>query len=201
LKIPKKIETIKRHIERTDGARRISRHLDLDGNASKSFNVFISGLRKVISLEVIMGLVVALTAFVSCTEDKAEPEKIQQESMSEKSVPEVNIISIDELKEKFLGKEGVVLIDNRPAFKHQNEGHFEGSVNLTYFKKGDHTNVMTLELLEKHAKKTDIIVFYCSGAMRAHNAALAAIEWGYDPQKIFWYKGGWREWKAKGNDV
>jgi len=144
-------------------------------------------MKKMVSETVFVFLIIVVMVLaVSCKEEK------------EQSQLTVNIVNIDEVREKYIGLNGVIFIDNRPKSKHENEGHIEGSINLPYFDKGDATNVMTKELLEKHAKKTDTIVFYCSGAMRAHNAALAAIEWGYDPQKIFWYKGGWREWKNQG---
>lgn len=151
-------------------------------------------LKKIISV----ALAVSVLFISSCPANSgktSEKEKMVEPEIKKAEQVEVNIVDMATVKEKYLGKEGVVFIDNRPKLKHEEEGRIEGSVNLPYFKKGHDTNIMTKELLLQHAKKSDIIIFYCSGMVRAYHASLAAIEWGYDPDKVFWYKGGWNEWK------
>jgi 3-mercaptopyruvate sulfurtransferase SseA len=154
--------------------------------------------RKMMKRVLLSALFMAVFLISSCPSNIGETsgnEKTESSSAKKTALPEVNIVDIATIKEKYLGKEGVVFIDNRPELKHEKEGRIEDSVNLPYFKKGHNTNVMTKELLLQHAKKSDIIIFYCSGMVRAYHASLAAIEWGYDPDKIFWYKNGWNEWK------
>lgn len=88
-------------------------------------------------------------------------------------------------------QEDVVLIDNRPPemFK---AGHLPNAISMTYFEPGSAQNRMKKDMLDPHKGKK--IIFYCSGTNRAYHAALKAMEWDISAH-IFWFKGGWNEWK------
>ncbi|MGM0596471.1 MAG: rhodanese-like domain-containing protein [Myxococcota bacterium] len=127
--------------------------------------------------------------FSACSKQtqREEPGAAKKTVSEKDSEHKIQIIDTATLKKDFLGKPEVVLIDNRPPHKFKQLGHLPGAVNLPWFKQGHPTNVMTKELLSKHARgKT--IVFYCTGAMRAWHAAKAALKWGVPPEKIYWYK-------------
>lgn len=102
---------------------------------------------------------------------------------------------IDIVQAKKLLEEGAVFIDNRPEKKFV-KGHIRGAVNLPFYKKGHETNVMTKENLEKAVNGAKTVVFYCTGNKRAFNGINQAKEWGIKA-KLYWYKGGFREWKTK----
>lgn len=111
---------------------------------------------------------------------------------------ENRLLIIDSVQTKKLikeGKEGVVLIDNRPEHKF-NKGHIKGAVNLPFFMKDHPTNKMTKENLLKAVNGKKIVVFYCSGYKRAYYAAKQAEEWGIKAD-IYWYKNGFEEWKTR----
>ncbi|SLM32264.1 Rhodanese domain protein [Desulfamplus magnetovallimortis] len=100
---------------------------------------------------------------------------------------------IDQSTTERLLRDGAVLIDNRPEHKFQS-GHLKGAINLPYFKKDHPSNIMTKEnLLEAMGDQT-VVVFYCSGALRAYHALKQAKAWGIDAQ-MYWYKDGFDVWK------
>jgi rhodanese-related sulfurtransferase len=104
---------------------------------------------------------------------------------------DVNIIDIGQT-EYFL-KNGAVFIDNRPAHKFS-LGHIDGAVNLPFFVKNDPSNKMTKENLTQAIGDKQVVVFYCTGMLRAYHALKQAEEWSISAE-MHWYKNGYDEWK------
>lgn len=104
---------------------------------------------------------------------------------------DVNIIDIKQT-EYFL-KSGAVFIDNRPPHKFS-LGHINGAINLPFFVKNDPSNQMTKENLAQAIGGKKVVVFYCTGRLRAYHAIKQAQEWGISA-KMYWYKNGYEEWK------
>jgi len=104
---------------------------------------------------------------------------------------DVNIIDIKQT-EYFL-KSGAVFIDNRPVHKFV-LGHIKGAVNLPFFVKNDPSNKMTKENLAQAIGDKKVVVFYCTGMLRAYHAIKQAEEWGISAE-MHWYKNGYEEWK------
>ena len=130
----------------------------------------------------ISNLVFILTLLCfSCTEKKVDP-------VVKNADPIIDIVQA----KKFL-EDGAVFIDNRPERKFV-KGHIQNAVNLPFFMKGHPTNKMTKENLLKVVNGKKVIVFYCTGHKRAFHALNQAKEWGIKA-KMFWYKGGFEEWK------
>ncbi|MFP4521137.1 MAG: rhodanese-like domain-containing protein [Fibrobacterota bacterium] len=107
------------------------------------------------------------------------------------AVEELPVIDIE--KTKNLIQEGAVLIDNRPPYKYEN-GHIEGAVNLPFFYEGHSSNLMTRQELLKIIGEKRIVIFYCTGKMRAYHALNQAKKWDI-PVVMYWYKNGFSEWK------
>lgn len=85
----------------------------------------------------------------------------------------------------------IVIIDSRiPSDRMQ--GYIEGSINLT------DVNTDCNSLGNIIANKNDFVLFYCNGKNcgRSANAIKIAISCGYE--KIYWFRGGFVEWKTKG---
>ncbi|NCC26286.1 MAG: rhodanese-like domain-containing protein [Deltaproteobacteria bacterium] len=118
--------------------------------------------------------------------------RVDPKSVDRLDSAQVTILDTAESR-ALLGRDDVIFIDNRPSEKFEALGHIPGAFNLPYFVKGHPTNVMTRDLLAA-AVGDKIIVFYCTGNERAFHAAVAAMEWGFPPEKIFWYRGGFNAW-------
>ena len=95
--------------------------------------------------------------------------------------------------ERFL-QSGAVFIDNRLESKFS-LGHIEGAVNLPFFVENDPTNKMTQENLTKAIGDKKVVVFYCTGRLRAYHALKQAEKWGISAE-MYWYKNGYEEWKT-----
>jgi rhodanese-related sulfurtransferase len=85
----------------------------------------------------------------------------------------------------------LIVIDSRiPGDRKQ--GYIEGSVSLPDVD-------TTCETLKKQIPKTDLpILFYCNGVKcgRSAKAVKIALSCGYN--NIYWFRGGFKEWLAKG---
>lgn len=121
----------------------------------------------------LFGLIL-LTAFPGQTED------------------EVSII--DRRQTEHYLRSGAVFIDNRPEEKFAH-GHIEGAVNLPFFVAGDPGNKMTRENLLQAIGENKVVVFYCTGHLRAYHAVKQARHRGVTAE-MYWYKNGFEEWKT-----
>jgi rhodanese-related sulfurtransferase len=95
--------------------------------------------------------------------------------------------------------ENFLWVDNRPEsfFK---KGTVSGAVLLVYHNIANPENTLTEESLEKAiidaglSKESANIVFFCQGPQchMSYNATQVAInDWGYSPEKIIWFRGGY----------
>jgi len=100
---------------------------------------------------------------------------------------------IDRIQTKHFLQSGAVFVDNRPAYKFS-LGHIEGAVNLPFFVANDPSNQMTRENLLQAIGDNSVVVFYCTGMLRAYHAVKQAQQWGITAE-MYWYKNGYEEWK------
>lgn len=138
---------------------------------------------------VISAIACALFIFKTDKPMQSEAEARENEQTA------VNIIDAFEMQ-NMLKRNDVVIIDNRPE-EMFSSGHILGAINLPYKDPHDPGNVMTERML-KNAAKDKIVVFYCTGNLRAYHAAIQAMKWGFNPDFIFWYKEGYRDWMRRG---
>ncbi|MDH5472594.1 MAG: rhodanese-like domain-containing protein [Gammaproteobacteria bacterium] len=84
----------------------------------------------------------------------------------------------------------VVIIDSR---KQQpfDDGHIQDAVNILDSKMTENS------LADMVPNKSTPVVFYCNGetCLRSANAATKAYHWGYS--RVYWFRGGWKEWVDK----
>jgi len=103
-------------------------------------------------------------------------------------------VNAENVYELMTGTADLIIIDSRKP-KSYSKGHIQDAKNLQDTK-------MTASDLSKHAPdKSSALLFYCNGekCMRSANAAKKAISWGYN--KIYWFRGGWKEWQTKNMPV
>ena len=120
--------------------------------------------------------------------------------LSYEQIDNILVITAAEAHNNFFEQKDVVFIDNRPSYKFK-AGHIKNAINLSYEAPESDNNVMTKDQLAEIAKDKKI-VFYCTGFNRAYYAAKIAIEkWGFDKNKIFWFKDGFYEWNKNGYPI
>jgi len=90
--------------------------------------------------------------------------------------------------------ENLVIIDARKSGDRQ-KGYIEGSIGLP------NTETTPEKLSEHVATKSTPVLFYCNGVKcgRSVKSAKIALAEGYS--EIYWFRGGWDEWTAKGMPV
>ncbi len=107
------------------------------------------------------------------------------------AIPGTHIITAEQLIELINTTPELVIIDARRHEEYA-KGHVEGAICML-------DSDMTPETLASKVRNKAIpVVFYCNGGrcMRSTNAAQKAVNWGY--QRIYWFRGGWEEWREKG---
>lgn len=99
-------------------------------------------------------------------------------------------VTAEKLVEMVTSNTQLVVVDARRQ-EEFDKGHIEGAINLL-------DTDMTRASLARHVPRTDTpLLFYCNGerCLRSSNAAKLALEWGY--RKVYWFRGGWTEWRNK----
>ena len=110
------------------------------------------------------------------------------------SIPGTTRISAEDVVDLVQKFDDLVIIDARVA-KDRLGGYIEGSVSLP----DTDTNPDTLAKVIP--SKSTHVLFYCNGVHcgRSVKSAHVAVDAGYS--NIFWFRGGWEEWMAKGMPV
>ncbi len=99
-------------------------------------------------------------------------------------------VTAEQLVELLKEMPELVIIDARNRDEYS-KGHIEGALSLP-------DTDMTPERLARSVRdKETPLLFYCNGerCLRSANAAQKAVKWGY--RRIYWMRGGWREWTSK----
>ncbi len=111
---------------------------------------------------------------------------------------------VDAAKAKAQMDGGAKMIDTRVANEYA-EAHIKGAISAPYKEKSakaadyDAAQDDVPGFLAKlPADKNAAMVFYCNGpeCWKSYKGASAAIKAGY--KKVFWFRTGFPEWKAKG---
>jgi rhodanese-related sulfurtransferase len=129
-------------------------------------------------------LVLLLVAAPAWAEKPLAPEQI----------PGARRVSAEEAVESILSTPGLVVIDARREEEFA-KGHIEGAVSLL------NTRLDPERLATHVATKDTPMLVYCNGERCARSTDFVnkALAWGYT--RIYWFRGGWREWLAKGLPV
>jgi len=112
---------------------------------------------------------------------------------------------VDAAKAKSLMDGGAKLIDTRVANEYA-EAHIKGATNVPYKEKSAKAadfdaSLDSFDVTKLPADKNAAIITQCNGAecWKSYKGAAAAIKAGY--KKVYWFRGGLPEWKAKGLPV
>lgn len=112
---------------------------------------------------------------------------------------------VDAAKAKSLMDGGAKMIDTRVANEYA-EAHIKGAVNVPYKEKSAKAadfdaSQDSFDLAKLPADMNAAIITQCNGAecWKSYKGAVAAIKAGY--KKVYWFRGGFPEWKAKGLPV
>ena len=116
---------------------------------------------------------------------------------AEKKVSPINVggaVTVDAKQAKSLFDRGVVFVDVRND-KDYTAGRIPDAVHIELKK------AFNKDSLGKHAKPTDVVVFYCNGhsCLRSSRAAEQAVSWGYS--RVHYFRDGFPAWKSAGYPV
>lgn len=120
---------------------------------------------------------------------------LAQSELVENTVESVaGATTVDTSAAKQLFDQGAVFVDLRKS-NAWDAGRVPGAVHM------DFKEQFSQEALEKAAKKTDAVVFYCSGVKcpRSSAACEQALSWGYS--KVYYYREGFPGWQKAGHPV
>lgn len=112
---------------------------------------------------------------------------------------------VDSVKAKALMASGAKMIDTRVSNEFA-EGHIVGAVNVPYKEKSAKAADFdaaadSFDVAKLPADKSAPIITQCNGVecWKSYKAATAAIKAGH--KKVYWFRGGMPDWKAKGFSV
>lgn len=133
----------------------------------------------------------ALVAVVLMTITYAAAEK---KTPSPKFIPGSTIVDSEGVIKLVMSTPNVTIIDARIK-SDRKQGYIEGSVSLPNI----NTTCDTLaKIVEKKSTPT---LYYCNGVKcgRSAKSVKIALDCGYN--NIYWFRGGYEEWQAKGYPV
>ena len=113
-----------------------------------------------------------------------------EEALAPQQIAGVTRVSAEQVIDLLSSQSDVVIIDSRKSSQYI-KGHIQGALNILDTR-------MTESILQQHlADYSTPVIFYCYGekCLRSANAASKARDWGYT--KIYWFRGGWKEWLKK----
>jgi len=112
---------------------------------------------------------------------------------------------VDAAKAKSLMDGGAKMLDTRVANEYA-EAHIKGAINVPYKEKSPKAadfdaSQDSFDLSKVPADKNAALITQCNGpeCWKSYKSAKALVKAGY--KKIYWFRGGFPEWKAKGHPV
>lgn len=116
------------------------------------------------------------------------------------SLAGATVVSAEKVKE--LQAKGAVVVDTRVANEYA-EAHIKGAISVPYKEKSAKSvdfdaSQDKFDIAKLPADKNAPIVMYCNAGecWKSYKASKVAVGEGY--KKIYWFRGGFPEWKAKG---
>lgn len=118
-------------------------------------------------------------------------------------LPGATLVSADQVKDMMA--KGVKLFDTRVEFEYK-EGHIKDAVSVPYkensSKEVDYdASLDAFDMSKLPPVKSTPVIFACNGpeCWKSYKSAAQAIKVGYN--KVYWFRGGFPEWKAHGYPV
>jgi rhodanese-related sulfurtransferase len=130
----------------------------------------------------------ALTAAAATEQQAAAAETKAQPAAQDKSVVDAEFVS---QYATVPSKEGVLIIDSRPARKYD-QGHIVPAINISDSQFDKLTHLLPED-------KSTLLIFYCGGAKCNLSSKSAAKAEALGYTNVHVYAAGWPDWKAKGH--
>lgn len=118
-------------------------------------------------------------------------------------LPGATVVSADQAKG--LMDKGVKLFDTRVDFEYK-EGHIKGAISLPYkensSKEVDYDATLdAFDVSKLPPAKSTPLIFACNGpeCWKSYKSAAQAVKVGYS--KVYWFRGGFPEWKSRGYPI
>ncbi|MFZ5592942.1 MAG: rhodanese-like domain-containing protein [Pseudomonadota bacterium] len=114
-------------------------------------------------------------------------------SHADETIPSIipGIVTVDAEKLiELAGGDDLVIVDSRLPVDHR-RGYIEGSISLP------DTATDCDSLAAAAPRRASPILFYCNGPKCPRSARAASIAQACGYRKIFWFRGGFDEWKKK----
>jgi len=135
----------------------------------------------------LLGLILGATAMAANAQHTPE------------TLPGVTIVTAEEVQK--LMKDGVPVIDTRVANEYAEE-HVKGAKNVPYKEKSAKatnfdSSLDSFDMSKLPADKNAPMVLYCNAGecWKSYKSSVVSLRAGY--KKIYWFRGGMPEWKAK----
>lgn len=108
-----------------------------------------------------------------------------------KAIPGVTTLDAESLIELVERLPGLVIVDSRVPSDRQ-QGYIQGSISLP------DTQTACATLGDVLANPDTPALFYCNGVKCGRSVIAAKIAQGCGYRKLYWFRGGFEEWKQKG---
>ena len=119
------------------------------------------------------------------------------------SLAGVTLVTAEQAKK--MVDSGVAIVDARVANEYA-EAHVKGAISVPYKEKSAkavdfNPKEDSFDLSKLPTDKNASLIFYCNAGecWKSYKASKAAVEAGW--KKVYWMRGGFPEWKAKGYPV
>ncbi len=151
---------------------------------------------KILNLKTLMfGLVVSVAFALPTTKARA--------SETPAFLDGTTVVTAEKAKE--LHDKGVPMVDSRVANEYA-EAHIKGAINVPYKEKSAKAvdfdaGQDSFDLSKLPADKNAPVLVYCNSGecWKSYKAGKAMVKAGY--KKVYWFRGGFPEWKAKGYPI
>jgi len=108
-----------------------------------------------------------------------------------KAIPGVTTLDAESLIELVERLPGLVIVDSRVPSDRQ-QGYIQGSISLP------DTQTACATLGDALANPDTPALFYCNGVKCGRSVIAVKIAQGCGYRKLYWFRGGFEEWKQKG---
>ena len=115
---------------------------------------------------------------------------LAEKFLAPEQIEGVTRVSAERVFDLVVNQPDLIIIDSRKQVQF-NRGHIQGALNIL------DSDMTESQLAKLVTSKSVPVVFYCNGekCLRSANASAKAYDWGY--RKVYWFRGGWKEWMNK----
>lgn len=135
------------------------------------------------------GMYLLLTLILACN-----PASAKTDVLSPESIQGTAKIDAEQLVDLVDNTPNIVIIDSR-IVADRDQGYIEGSISLP------NTDTTCESLSKVVPNLTNPSLFYCNGIKCGRSAIAIKIAVGCGYSNLYWFRGGFEEWKNKGYPI